>query len=75
MGPVLITGGLGFAGRHIVRALAASGYKVVSYNRDYSESDDPEHVIARHGELFDIPRLVRMMQEHEVKAVRQSRLR
>ena len=69
MGPVLITGGLGFAGRHIVRGLAASGYKVVSYNRDYSESEDPEHVIAVQGELFDIPRLVRVMQEREVEAV------
>lgn len=69
MGPVLITGGLGFAGRHIVRALAASGHKVVSYNRDYGESDDPEHVIVVQGELFDIPRLVRVMQDHEVEAV------
>jgi UDP-glucose 4-epimerase len=69
MGPVLITGGLGFAGRHIVRALAASGYKLVSYNRDYSESDDPGHVIAVQGELFDIPRLVRVMQEHAVEEV------
>ena len=69
MGLVLITGGLGFAGRHIVRALAASGYKVISYNRDYSESDDAEHVIAVQGELFDIPRLVRVMQEHAVEAV------
>jgi UDP-glucose 4-epimerase len=69
MGPVLVTGGLGFTGRHIVRALAANGYKVVSYNRDYSESADPEHVLAVQGELFDIPRLVRAMQEHEVEAV------
>ncbi len=31
---ILVTGGTGFVGRHLVDRLAASGHRVVSYNRD-----------------------------------------
>jgi UDP-glucose 4-epimerase len=41
---------------------------VVSYNRDHSVSAHPG-VIAVHGELFDIPRLVRALDEHGVDRV------
>jgi UDP-glucose 4-epimerase len=68
MATVLVTGGLGFVGRHLVRRLVADGDKVVSYNRDYAESDDSS-VVTVQGELFDVPRLVRTLQGHDVGRV------
>ncbi len=33
---ILVTGGTGFVGRDLVDRLAASGHRVVSYNRDFT---------------------------------------
>jgi UDP-glucose 4-epimerase len=68
MTATLVTGGLGFVGRYLVRRLTADGHRVISYNRDFSESDDPS-VVAVQGELYDIPRLLRTLQEHEVDRI------
>jgi UDP-glucose 4-epimerase len=68
MAAVLVTGGLGFTGRHIVRLLADSGHPVVSYNRDYAESELPS-VRAVQGELYDIPRLLSVIREHKVTSI------
>jgi len=68
MASILVTGGLGYVGRHIVSALDRSGRKVVSYNRDYSELATSS-ITSVQGELFDIPRMVRVMQEFEVDRV------
>ena len=65
MGSVLVTGGTGLLGRHLVARLAAHGEQVVSYNRDHSHSPCPG-VAAVQGELYDIPRLFRVMGEHGV---------
>jgi len=65
---IMVTGGLGFVGRHLVRRLAAYGNHVVSYNRDFSESADPA-ITSIQGELFDIPRLVRTLDEHSVERI------
>jgi UDP-glucose 4-epimerase len=65
---VMVTGGLGFVGRHLVRRLAADGHRVVSYNRDFSDSADPA-ITSVQGELFDIPRLVRTLDEHSVECI------
>jgi nucleoside-diphosphate-sugar epimerase len=65
---ILVTGGLGYCGTHIVRALAARGERVVSYNRDYSEAHDAG-VTPVQGELFDIPRLLRTFREHDVARI------
>jgi UDP-glucose 4-epimerase len=51
---IIVTGGLGFVGRYLVRRLADGGQRVVSYNRDFSESADPA-IASVPGELFDIP--------------------
>ncbi len=68
MSAVLVTGGLGYVGRHIVGALDKAGRRVVSYNRDYSEARS-SNVTSIQGELFDIPRLVRTLQQFDVTAV------
>ncbi|WP_396449699.1 NAD-dependent epimerase/dehydratase family protein [Actinomadura sp.] len=68
MTTTLVTGGLGFVGRYLVRRLAADGHRVISYNRDFSESDDPS-VVAVQGELYDVPRLLRTLQEYEVERI------
>src|SRR5690242_2223457 len=65
---ILVTGGTGFVGRYIVDALVAAGVPVVSYNRDYAEPPDPL-VTCVQGELFDIPALVRTIEEHAVTAI------
>jgi UDP-glucose 4-epimerase len=64
----LVTGGLGYCGRHVVRALAARGDAVVSYNRDFSESDEA-NVTAVQGELFDIPRLLDTFRRYGVERI------
>jgi UDP-glucose 4-epimerase len=65
---VMVAGGLGFTGRHIIQRLKAAGYRVVSYNRDFTTSDD-DAVIAAQGELFDIGRLTRVLQDNRVTAI------
>ena len=68
MGSVLVTGGLGYVGRHIVRRLGQMHVHTVSYNRDYSEVSGPK-LASVQGELFDIPRLVRVLQEHKIDRI------
>lgn len=65
---VLVTGGLGFVGRHLVARLAGAGERVVSYNRDFAESE-ADRVTCVQGELYDIPRLVRTLREHDVDRI------
>ena len=68
MSAVMITGGLGYVGRYLTRKLSEQGVKVVSYNRDYSEARS-EFMTPVQGELFDIPRSVRTIQEHGIDRV------
>jgi UDP-glucose 4-epimerase len=65
---ILVTGGLGYVGRHIVHALDAARRGVISYNRDYSEVRTT-NVTSIQGELYDIPRLVKTMCDFQVAAV------
>ena len=68
MPTTLVTGGLGYCGQHVVRALAHRGDAVVSYNRDFSEAADGG-VVPVQGELFDIPRLLETIREHGVERI------
>lgn len=64
----LVTGGRGFVGRHLVEQLLEAGEQVVSYNRDFATDDRPGVTMVQ-GELFDIPRLVRALDEHGVEKI------
>jgi nucleoside-diphosphate-sugar epimerase len=68
VGTTLVTGGLGYVGRHLVTLLSRSGEQVVSYNRDYSEHDEPG-VVTVQGELYEIPRIVSLCREHGVERI------
>ena len=64
----MVTGGLGYVGRHLVARLVRDGERVVSFNRDFADSPDP-NVTCVQGELFDVPRLVRTFEEHGVERI------
>jgi len=68
VGAVLVTGGSGFLGRHLVEQLTAGGDRVVSYNRDHTEHPSPA-VTSVQGELYDVGRLVRVCSEHGVERI------
>jgi UDP-glucose 4-epimerase len=61
----MVTGGLGYVGRHLVARLAERGETVVSYNRDYAEGTE-ENVVYVQGELYDLPRFVDTLRRHDV---------
>jgi UDP-glucose 4-epimerase len=64
---VLVTGGRGYIGRHIVRQLVGRGDRVVSYDRDYAEPSDGAESVQ--GELFDVPRLVEALRTAAAEAI------
>jgi UDP-glucose 4-epimerase len=64
----MVTGGLGYVGRHLVAHLAGRGETVVSYNRDYAEGSE-ENVVYVQGELYDLPRFVDTLRRHEVRRI------
>jgi UDP-glucose 4-epimerase len=68
MAATMVTGGLGYTGRHIVRALTERGDQVVSYNRDFAEGDQDGATLVQ-GELFDIPRLLHTIKAHAIDRV------
>jgi UDP-glucose 4-epimerase len=68
VGSVLVTGGSGFLGRHVVARLLAAGETAVSYNRDHVEADESGPVCVQ-GELYDVGRVVRVCAEHGVDRI------
>lgn len=63
----LVTGGTGFVGRYVVDRLVSGGDRVISYNRDFT--DGGRDVIAVQGELFELPRLLEVLQEYSVDRI------
>src|SRR5215217_1674131 len=61
----MVTGGLGYVGRHLVSRLAERGEAVVSYNRDYAEGSE-KSVTYIQGELYDVPRFVDTLRRYDV---------
>jgi nucleoside-diphosphate-sugar epimerase len=70
MKTIMVTGGLGFTDPQITKRLAAGGHRVVSYNRDFSH----DGIVMAQGELFDVARLVRMLQAHGIRQIVIQRL-
>jgi len=68
MSATLVTGGMGYTGRKIVAQLEAEGKQVINYNRDYSEHQT-DLVTPVQGELYDIPRLVRVIEKYDVDRI------
>ncbi|MGZ4392945.1 MAG: NAD-dependent epimerase/dehydratase family protein [Gaiellaceae bacterium] len=68
MSATMVTGGLGYCGRHVVDQLHARGENVVSYNRDYAEAT-MDGVTLVQGELYDIPRLLQTIRDHSVEQI------
>lgn len=68
MSATLVTGGLGYVGRHVVALLRERGTPAVSYNRDFWDEDAPGVEFVQ-GELFDVPRLVRTIERHGVDRI------
>lgn len=68
MAVTMVTGGLGYIGKHLVSLLADRGEHVVSFNRDYCERGQPG-VTPVQGELYDIPRLVETFRSYSVQQI------
>ena len=67
---VLVTGGAGYIGSHVVRQLGEAGYNIVVY--DNCSTGVPQYVL--HGELIigdlgDIDRLYNVFGKHQFSAV------
>jgi len=68
-GNVLITGGLGFIGSHIIDALSQNGeQKIVAYDVQTPDSEK-RNVITVHGDVFDSDKLLKVMRDHEITRV------
>jgi len=67
---ILVTGGAGYVGSHVARALAASGHKVWSYdNLIYGHRSAAIAGPLIEGDLHDQTHLVEVMGEHQIEAV------
>lgn len=68
-GNVLITGGLGFIGSHIVDALSGDApHRIVVYDVQ-AQDGEKGNVVTVHGDVFDSARLLSVMRDHEVHSV------
>jgi UDP-arabinose 4-epimerase len=69
-GSILVTGGAGYVGSHVCKALARAGYVPVVYDNlshghDWAVKWGP----LERGDLLDTDRLVAVMRAHEIRAV------
>jgi UDP-glucose 4-epimerase len=66
---VLVTGGRGYLGRHVVRRLVEEGHRVVDYSRDLGPSSPNPLQVNMLGELFDLPRFIDVIRQFEVDRI------
>lgn len=73
----LVTGGCGFLGAHVTRALLARGHDTVVYDQQIHgnaldqvvPAEDLERVARVAGDVVDLPLMLRTCQEHEVDGI------
>jgi UDP-glucose 4-epimerase len=65
----LVTGGMGFIGRHVIERLQERGDSVVSYDRGPATSALPAGLVRVRGELFDLRRLAGTIVKHQVGGI------
>lgn len=65
-GNILVTGGLGFIGSHIVNALARSPENKILVYDIQTKGGKTGNVMTIRGDIFDLDRLVRVMRDQEV---------
>lgn len=66
---IMVTGGTGFLGRYIVDQLLAEGHTVINYCRDMLLPSKNLNNIFVFGELYDIPRLIGVINEYKVDRI------
>ncbi|WP_081413280.1 NAD-dependent epimerase/dehydratase family protein [Aneurinibacillus terranovensis] len=66
---VLVTGGMGFLGRTLVRILSSEGHTVVSYDRRTGNNNENERVSYVQGDLADLPLLVETIRKNQIHTV------
>ena len=68
-GKILVTGGLGFIGSHIVNVLARTPENKILVYDICTEDNKRRNVINLRGDIFDLDRLVRVMRDQEIAKV------
>jgi len=75
---VLVTGGAGFIGSHIVEELAKRGYNVVAYDNCFLGKPEnvkpiidryPNRVVFIRGDVLDFELLLKVVEEYDINAV------
>ena len=66
---LLVTGGVGFLGQHVVREAAAQGITTFSFDRNTAQLPTPPEVEFYQGELNDGSRLARVLAEGHITTV------
>lgn len=66
--PIMVTGGTGFLGSHIVDKLVQCGYKVVIYARS-KKLEVPSNVVMFKGNVTNLRKLLEAIREYEVNAI------
>ena len=74
MGRVLVTGGAGFLGSHLVRALARRGDEVVAFDNFHTANpanlqDLRERIEVVNGDITDLSHILRLVKEHGVDRI------
>ena len=68
-GNILVTGGLGFIGSHIVDSLGGNSDNVIVYDIMARSEDPRANVIAVNGDISAVDSMVDVMREYDVNAV------
>jgi len=66
---ILITGGLGFIGSHIVDALSRKPKDEVAVYDIRAQDSQSENIVMVHGDVFDSDKLLKVMRDREVSSI------